>query len=546
MPLTEDDLRSMTYQEKQLLLRELEARKRAKVSTVSAKRYLHDPVGFALECINWPNEPDGTPGGLTPYQQEILSQLPKGKHRVSARGPHGLGKSTMAAITVLWFALTRDAAGIDFKCVTTAGAWRQLEKYLWPEIHKWARLLNYEKLGRPPLDTRTELLGLTLKLKHGSAFAVASDTPELIEGAHADSVLYVYDESKSIIAKTFEAAEGAFSGARSVGLPEAYALAISTPGEPSGTFYDIHSRARGFDDWWVRHVTLAEAMAAGRISEEWRAQRAAQWGVTSAVYQNRVEGEFASSDEDGVIPLGWVELANERYRAWQESGKFTDGMHTVGVDVARTGEDVTVLALRKGSLVTELRKYRKEDTMETTGHVKGVLDADPTCQAVVDVVGIGAGVVDRLREQKCKVDGFNAGAGTKRKDKARELGFANCRSAGWWNLRELLDPASGEDVALPVDNDLTGDLTALHWKVTSGGKIQVESKDDVRKRLSRSTDCGDAVMQAFWPRGSNWASAYGVHTCANCRRPFMLEHNPQRCPGCRVEHGVTPAEPDED
>jgi hypothetical protein len=115
------------------------------------------------------------------------------------------------------------------RSLITAGVWRQLEHYLWPEIHKWARRLRWDVLGRPPLNERTELLALNLKLRHGAAFAVASDQPSLIEGVHADSVLYVFDESKSIPAGLFDAAEGAFSAARADGLPEALAIAQSTP-----------------------------------------------------------------------------------------------------------------------------------------------------------------------------------------------------------------------------------------------------------------------------------------------------------------------------
>jgi hypothetical protein len=133
--------------------------------------------------------------------------------------------------------------------------------------------------------------------------------------------------------------------------------------------------------------------------------------------------------------------------------------------------------------------------------VLGVLDAHPGMRAVVDVIGIGAGVYDRLREQRYPAEGFVASEATKRKDRSGELGYANVRSAAWWGLRELLDPASGEELALPPDDLLTGDLCAPRWRVLSGGRIQVEGKDELRKRLGRSTDTGDAVVQAFWRTG---------------------------------------------
>lgn len=388
---------------------------------VGVLRFYHDPVGFANTCINWP-----AGKSLTPYQSEVLAAIPE-KKRVSVRGPHGLGKTGVTAIAILWFALTRDAAKRDWKCVTTAGAWRQLIQFLWPEIRKWAALINWEEVGRPELDQRSELLTLNIKLRHGAAFAVASDNPVLIEGAHADSILYVFDESKAVKAETFDAAEGAFSGAGEGSDNEAYAIAMSTPGEPNGRFYDIHRKAPGLEDWWARHVTKEEAIAAKRITRQWAEQRRKLWG-DSAVYHNKVEGNFHSSDEDGVIPLAWVEMANERWWAWKNNGAVVDrdGRQVLGVDVARTGEDKTVMAIRHGDVVTELRETSKEDTMQTTGRAKGILEANPGMMSVVDVIGIGAGVVDRLREQGHTVEAFNASEGTRRKDATGELGFVNC------------------------------------------------------------------------------------------------------------------------
>jgi len=306
---------------------------------------------------------------------------------------------------------------------------------------------------------------------------------------HADRLLYVFDEAKAIPGPTWDAAEGALASG------DCYALAISTPGEPQGRFYDIHSRKAGYGDWWVRHVTLEECVDAGRVSEEWADQRKTQWGEKSAVYQNRVLGEFASSEEEGIIPLAWVEAANKRWYALEDSGEWGE-FKRAGVDVARSGSDMTVFALRYGNAIKELRRYSKEDTMQTTGRTAAILKGLGG-EAYVDVIGIGAGVVDRLREQKLAVKAFNASEGTDLKDRAGLLGFTNQRSAGWWTLREMLDPASGEDVALPPDDLLTGDLTAPHWRVMSGGRIQIESKDEIKKRIGRSTDDGDAVVMAF-------------------------------------------------
>ncbi len=439
----------------------------------------------------------------------------------------------LAATTILWFALTREAAGVDWKVATTAGSWHQLTQYLWPEIHRWTNAVRWDVVRDGRRFSRAELQHLNLKLGHGHVFAGASANAALIEGAHADSLMFVYDESKAIPAATFDACEGAFSG-----TGEALALAISTPGDPNGRFYDIHARRPGYEDWHARHVTLAEAIAAGRISEDWAEQRRKQWGEHSAAYVNRVLGDFHAGDEDSVVPLRWVELANERWTEWDTAGRpEVDGPHIVGVDVARSGEDKTVIAIRHGPVMVELRRSSKEDTMQTVGRVKGHLDTDPAATASVDIIGIGAGVYDRLREQGARVEPFTASAGTKKRDATNELGFANVRAAAWWTLREQLDPAAGSEVALPPDDLLLGDLTAPKWKILSGGKIAIESKDDIKKRIGRSTDDGDAVVQSYWRHGTSWSDAYGVVSCEHCGRGFLavVEGKPRdKCPHCNT------------
>lgn len=444
-----------------------------------------DPAGFARECIDWPAE-----AALASYQAGILASLAT-DGRVAVRSLHGAGKTTTTALAVLWWAITRDAAGINWKVLTTAGSHRQLNRYLWPEIHLWSRRLRWDVIGRASFDPRRELLTTTLRLDHGEAFTAASDDPELLEGAHASSLLIVLDEAKAIPAGVWDAIEGALSTPG-----ETLALATSTPGAPSGRFYEIHQRRPGLTEWRTVHVTLEDAVAAGRVSEKWAKARALQWGEQSAVYRNRVLGEFAESDEDGVIPLSWVEAAVERWQAWRDAGGIIEGLGrpVLGVDVGRGG-DKSVIAKLRGSLVELVERHTVADTMALTGHVMRHA-AEPGALTVVDVIGIGSGPVDRLREQHVSVDAFNASSRSDARDRAGSLGFLNRRAAAWWHLRELLDPAFGATLELPDDDELIGDLCAPRWVVNSSGRIQVEAKDEIRKRLGRSPDVGDAVVMA--------------------------------------------------
>lgn len=466
-----------------------------------ARTYYNDPAAFVHDCFHWKEDEDGP----TDYQLEILAALIE-HYRVSGRGPHGLGKTTLEAWAVHWFANTREALEVDWKIPATASAWRQLTKFLFPEIHKWAHRLNWAKLGRPPYNEVYELQTLALKLNHGEAFAVASNQPSLIEGAHATELLYLFDEAKAIPAQTFDAAEGAFSNAGETTSAKAYALAMSTPGDTSGRFYDIQRKAPGYEDWFVRHVKLSEAIAARRISAVWVAQRRKQWGEKSPRFLNRVLGEFAEAGTDVLIPLAWVEAAHERWLNCDGRGK---GTRRYGVDVARFGDDNTVIARLVGTVLESLEVYEQLDTMQTVGKVIVAVNRNKKVPVQVDVIGIGAGVVDRLREQGYSVSGVNVSESAKDEDNADltddsdELMFVNLRSYLWWRLRERLDPDGTDPIALPPDDRLTSDLTAPRWKETSSGRIKVESKDDIRKRIGRSTDYGDAAALAVTPIASN-------------------------------------------
>jgi hypothetical protein len=448
------------------------------------------------DCIIWDREKQE---GATPYQLEIINAVVT-EGRVSVRGPHGLGKSAQASWLILWFALTRDAMGIDWKVPTTASGWRQLVKFLWPEVHKWSRKLNWQKIGRKEF-TQDELLSRNLKLDFGEAFALASSKSELIEGAHATHIMYVFDESKIIPDATWDAAEGAL-----VNAENAYWFSISTPGEPAGRFYDIQSGMQGFDDWWVRHVTLQEAVDAGRIGVEWADQRLAQWGEQSAAYQNKVLGQFAQQDEDAIVPLAWIEISMKK---WEDAKSKRRGIaDQIGVDVARMGGDKSVIAMRYENFIDVLEKRGSIDTMACAGYVAAHMQRNPGAKVLIDIIGIGAGVYDRLAEEFNNIQGFDVDeyihpfhvqGSTDFMDETELWEFTDCYSASYWNLREKLDPAKGDDqLLLPPDQELKQELMKFKWSVKSSGKIYVLRKEKVKEELGRSPDSADAVAMAAW------------------------------------------------
>jgi hypothetical protein len=608
------------------------------------RMYANDRIAFVYDIL-----PE-LAKTITDYQIEILGYYDSGKSRVAVRGPHGLGKTFLAAILVHHGVLTSEE---DAKIPTTASAWRQLEKYLWPEIRKVSKFIDWTAVGRQPYDQRTEMMQDSIKLSSGivEAFAVSSDDHNTIEGCHASRLIYIFDEAKSIPRATWDAAEGAFANAglkvpiterpfegisiadvnpnidsnglyintipqennidtitdspiqadsisdiSAIGhrdIPvdiygttymynkskdtykdissinaidvsmlhkepividsnlhkdidntnsskqliafnppprpiqttqmlsnidttsttytspihpatyEALAFAISTPGDPSGQFYDIHMRKRGFEDWIVRHVTLEESIRAGRISKDWADQRAIQWGVDSAIYQNRVLGEFADMSEEGMIPLSHIRIAVERWKHAEAIGfsGMLDGKRTMGIDTARAGDDKTVLAMRHALVITAIKSFSKLSVTSTAGRIQAF--ADNAYIHIETDGGLGAAVYDILKSDGVpNLRPITVGGKTNYRDHSKELSFANVRSAMWWNMREMLDPAYGLEVCLPPIQEMILDLCTPKYDITRGAIVQIEGKDSLAKRIGRSTDYGDAVCLAFWIQSS--------------------------------------------
>jgi hypothetical protein len=709
------------------------------------RMYAKDRVAFAYDML-------GALGKrLAFYQEEILGYYDEGYTRVAVRGPHGLGKTFMAALLTHHSVLTAEA---DAKTITTASAWRQLEKYLWPEIRKLAGHLDWALIGREPYDPNKEFLSLAIRLSSGTveAFAVASDDHNTIEGAHARRLTYIFDEAKAIPRVTWDAAEGAFSNAKNIKMAiedtegdpnidrwealkdgskyagkmaitrlpfnggikgkvvveavqlnpapsiatnasglavvknliggpfseivsnsvkgvdsvreasirdrvksgritdgaaaislgmsgmgirdglesmgegvgisvdqgvefgmgdnlgegvgdglgegvaskvgdnvgfaphhpsqpepssprtsgvlhrvhtsqrpressnpratsisqqpigtqgtrashtnplpsktqqprevdgtmgsnqeasvhdgttdEAFAFAISTPGDPSGQFYDIHSHKPGYEDWKTRHVTVDEAIKAGRISSEWVRQRERQWGASSSIFLNRVLGEFADSSEEGVIPLSWIRAATERWKAWHANGRTPQsGKRALGVDVARAGVDKTVCARRQRLVISDMYYFSKLPITSLAGYVKS-LSRGYELHIETDG-GLGASLYDILHESNVPLlRPITVSGGTTWVDRSKELRFLNVRAAMWWNMRELLDPEYGSEVMLPPVEELVLDLSTPKYEMQKDAVIKLESKNDISERLGRSTDYGDSVCLAFWDNSS--------------------------------------------
>lgn len=227
--------------------------------------------------------------------------------------------------------------------------------------------------------------------------------------------------------------------------------------------------------------------------------RAVLQGLGEPLRSQMLYGDFRvgiSDDAWQVIPTAWVRQAQER---WNELGKPDVTCQSIGVDPSRGGADDFVIAKLYGNYFDEMIAHAGIDSSDGIIGAKHVTDAigSENPPVFLDVIGIGSSVYDQLKDMNnMNVTPINVGSGSKRTDSTGRYQFANLRAETWWKFREALDPNSGENIALPPLRQLRVDLCAPHYKIRAG-KIVVEGKPDVKKRIGRSTDYADAVLLAW-------------------------------------------------
>lgn len=373
---------------------------------------------------------------------------------------------------VLWFM----ACYFPCKVPCTAPTSHQLNDVLWAEIAKWHRKL-IERIPHMADAFVWSSERFYMAERPHESFAVARtsrpENPEALQGFHSEHILFLIDEASGVPEQVFQVAEGALS------TEGAFVVMAANPTREDGYFHSSHHKMR--DRWAALHWDGEESpMVAKQYIEDMRKK----YGVDSPIYQVRVKGNFATAS-DGVIPLSLCEAARGR-----EVKAF--GEMIWGLDVARFGDDSTALAKRMGNTLFEpTREWFGKDTMQTAGMIKNEYDAARIKPIAinVDVIGIGAGVVDRLQELGLPVRGINVAESASVNDQYQRL-----RDELWFKGREWL---AGLDVKLADDDALIAELTTAKYQVLSTGKIKVEGKDEMKKRGVASPNRADAFLLTF-------------------------------------------------
>lgn len=442
-----------------------------------------DPVWFVENVL-----------GNTPWQKqkEILEAVRDHK-TVAVASCHAAGKSWISARAVLWFVYCHELSRV----VTTAPTFDQVRDILWQEIRQ-AYGSATRTLGGKMLETRLDLGA------NWFATGRATNDANRFQGAHSPKghILAVADEAAGIKPEIWVGIDGITTS------ENAHILAIGNPTEASGEFFDlfrqpgvckIHISAFDTPNFTTYNITL-EDIRSGEWKEKitgplpapylveprWVAERWQKWGEESPLWISRVLGDFPENSTDSLIPLAWIERA-------QRTRLEPSEPNVLAVDVARFGQDETVIGQRRGPVARILKVTHQEDTMVTTGRVIQALRDTGAAEARIDAVGIGAGVFDRLKEQRKPAVEMQAGSAAKNSER-----FANARAEWYWGLRDRFE---AEDIDLDEDEDLAYQLSAIKYKPNSRGQIIIESKEDMKKRGLKSPDKADTIMMLFADMG---------------------------------------------
>ena len=443
-------------------------------------RYGDDPVGFAQDVLGVE---------LWSRQRDILRSVFQHRRTVVPSG-HGVGKTFVAAVAVMAFLWLRRPS----KVITSAPTWRQVETILWAEITRLAITLRERVAMMDPPDALTTRLRIS---PDHFAIGVSSDDPAAFHGYHAPHVLVILDEAAGIVERDKWVAIDSLTS-----TGDAHILAIGNPTASSGQFFDAcrsgwnRIRISCLDSPNFTDEPVSENVRRHLVTPEWVEEKRHQWGEDSPLFASRVLGEFPREDDRTLIPLAWVDAAQQRVVV--DNGR----PRLLGVDVARFGSDQTVYVGVFGGNAVILGHDTGRDTMQVAGRAAALAREHGIETIAIDDIGVGGGVTDRLRELDLSARIIGVNVGEAAVDSER---FANRRTELWWLLREWIRDTG----QIPDDDLLLADLTSSQYVYTSRGQLRLEPKEETRKRLGRSPDYGDALMLTFAARAAQTASWFG-------------------------------------
>jgi hypothetical protein len=451
-----------------------------------------NPLAFVMYTFPWgqPGTPLENFQGPRKWQREVLQDLAdhiKENKKVdfdtlreSISSGRGIGKSALVSWLTIWMLSTR----IGSTTIISANSEAQLRSVTWAEITKWlAMSLNshwfeVSATRLMPAKWLTELVERDLK-KGTRYWGVegrlwSAENPDAYAGVHNyDGVMVIFDEASGIDDAIWAVTSGFFTE----NTPNRFWMAFSNPRRNTGYFYETHHSKREF--WRTKVV---DARTVEGTDKQVYQQIIDEYGPDSSQAHVEVYGEFPNAGDDQFISSGVVDeaMAREKY-------KDLSAPIIIGVDPARFGADATVIAVRQGRDIVRIDRHRGDDTMTVVGHIIEAIEEFKPALVVIDEGGLGAGIVDRLKELRYKIKGVNFG-----NKSAQPIMYGNKRAEMWGKMKEWLKSAS-----IPKDRFLKTDLISPMMKPDSRGTIFLESKKDMKARGLASPDAADAICVTF-------------------------------------------------
>nr|DAR17233.1 MAG TPA: large terminase [Caudoviricetes sp.] len=433
--------------------------------------YQKNPVLFAKEVCSY--NPDE-------WQRNVLMDI-AGYTKVSVRSGHGVGKTSVEAIVLLWF-----LSCFRFpKVIATAPTRQQLNDILWSEVEKWR---SKSPLLQELLTWTKTYVYMKGYEKRWFAVAKTASEPENMQGFHEENMLIIVDEASGVEDDIMEAILATLSGKNNK------LLMCANPTRTTGTFYDSHNRDRG-----MYKCHRVSSLDSTRTNKENIAAFIRKYGEHSNVVKVRVYGDFPAQEDDVFLPLPLIEQTVVNEIDTEKIYKIT-----MGVDVARYGDDETIIATNVGGKIDIPVVRHGQSLMTTVGDIvmqykrlikeyqnyKGVITVN------IDDTGLGGGVTDRLEEVKIeerlrRLEIVPVNFGSKPPQDGSEDRYQDISTYMWATLKTLME---NKEVSIANDEELVAQLSVRKYSITSTGKIMLESKKAMKDRGIKSPDRGDAVV----------------------------------------------------
>ena len=452
-------------------------------------RFCSDPLGFVRYAYPWGKLGDlESSSGPREWQESILKTI--GEHlnskqrftplQIAVASGHGIGKSALIAMVTDWAMSTCE----DCRVVMTANTEAQLRTKTWPEVSKWTKLAINTHWFNVTATTINVCDPGHERLWRVDAIPWSENNTEAFAGLHnvGKRIVVVFDESSAISDEIWKVTEGALTDQDT----EIIWLAFGNPTKNTGRFRECFGRLK--HRWITRQI---DSRTVEGTNKEQLDKWVADYGEDSDFVRVRVRGEFPRAGSTQFIAGDLVAEARNRVVT-----NYARHWKVLSIDVARFGDDQTVIGLRQGPKLSILNKLRGLDTMQVAMRVCQYMEQEMPRLTVIDGDGIGAGVVDYVRlhmadwlrkHEPCRLYEFHGGATPSDADM-----YFNQRAEMWGRMRAWL-----ADADIPDDPELEVDLTGPEYYFSSKNQIQLERKEDMKKRGLASPDVGDMLAMSF-------------------------------------------------